>query len=288
MAKTEISVEEQPSPIGRRGMPSTFLLFMLVFLSLMVRAAELQQLARDDQERFLLGAKVVRRQTLSVGITSSQRVTLDDGRMTHDAQFQSVDIFKPREETDRGLQVNFRDSYKFNIAAYRLDRLLGLNLVPVSVERNVAGKTGALTWWMNDVLMMEKERYLKKIEPPDSDAWNRQMYQARVFGQLVANTDPNLGNFLITKDWRLWAIDFTRAFRSNKELLDAHEFVCIDPRFHEALKQLSEDAVKHEIGRYLSNWEMEGLLARREKVVEFFDRKAAEQGRDKAFCEVRR
>ena len=271
-----------------RGILAAFLLATVASLPSAAPAAPPQQPAREEQERFLLRAKVIRRETLSVGITNSHRVTLDDGRMTHDAHFQSVNMFKPRQETARGTEINFRDSYKFNIAAYRLDKLLGLNMVPVSVERKVSGKTGALTWWVDDVLMMEKDRYLKGIEPPDPEAWNRQIYQARVFNQLIANTDPNLGNFLITKNWRLWTIDFTRAFRSHKELLDPQQLTCIDPRFHEALQQLDEDATKREIGRYLSSWEMEGLLARREQVVEFFDRKAAEQGKDKAFCEVQR
>jgi hypothetical protein len=113
------------------------------------------------------------------------------------------------------------------------------------------------------------------------------MYQARAFSQLVANTDPNLGNFLITKNWKLWAIDFTRAFRSHKNLLDRKQLTCIDPQFHEALKALGDDAVKREIGSLLSNWEMEGLLARRDKIVEFFDRKAAEEGAAQAFCALR-
>jgi hypothetical protein len=140
---------------------------------------------------------------------------------------------------------------------------------------------------VDDVLMMEKDRYLKRIEPPDQEAWNRQIYQARVFSQLVANTDPNLGNFLITKNWTLWTIDFTRAFRAQKDLMDPRELTCIDPRFQQALKGLSEEAVKRDTGRYLGNWEVEGLLTRRDKIVEFFERKAAEQGEGKAFCQGR-
>lgn len=262
------------------------LLLSVALLPLATPAADPPQLNREQQEQFLMRAKVIKSETLSVGITNSQRVTLDDGRIAHDAQFQSVDIFKPRYETGSGTEINFRDSYKFNIAAYRLDRLLGLNMVPVSVERKVAGKTGAVTWWVDDVLMMEKDRYLKRIEPPDQDAWNRQIYQARVFNQLIANTDPNLGNFLITKGWKLWTIDFTRAFRAQKDLLDSRELTCVDPRLQQALKSLSEDSVKREVGSYLGNWETEGLLARRDKIVEFFERKAAEQGEEKAFCSV--
>ena len=270
----------------RLALPAVALLSLTAQVSLLGQTAGSPALSRAQQEQFLLRAKVIRSKTLPVGTTNSRRLTLDDGSLTHDAQFQAVDIFKPRYKTARTIEINFRDSYKFNIAAYRLDKLLGLNLVPVSVERKVGTKTGALTWWVDDVLMMEKDRYLKHIEPPDRDAWNRQIYQARVFEQLVANTDDNLGNFLVTKGWKLWTIDFTRAFRSQKDLLDAQQLVCIAPTFLEALKGLREDAVKREIGQYLSEWELEGLLARRQKIVELFERKAAQEGQDQAFCAV--
>ena len=268
-----------------RKMQST-LFFVVVALLPMAVKATAQQASREEQERFLLQAKVVGRQALSVGITNSERVTLTDGGITHDAHFQTVDISKPQFATARGVEINFRDTYKFNIAAYRLDKLLGLNRIPVSVERRFAGSTGAVSWWIDEVLMMEKDRYLKGIEPPDKEAWNRQIYQARVFNQLVANSDPNLGNFIITKSWRLWMVDFTRAFRAHKELSGPGELTCIDPQFHEALKNLSEESVKREMGRLLSRWEIEGLLARQGTIVEFFDRKAAEQGAAQAFCAV--
>lgn len=254
---------------------------------LAAQAVTASQLSREQQEHFLLNAQIIDSKRLSQGITGSQRATLSDGRITHDAHIQTIDEFSPRKKTDHGLEVNFRDSYKFNVAAYRLDKLLGLNMVPVSVERKVGSKMASVTWWVDDVLMEEKDRYLKGIDPPDSDAWNRQMYQARAFSQLVANTDPNLGNFLITKQWKLWAIDFTRAFRSHKNLLDRKQLTCIDPKFHEALKTLSEDAIKREIGSLLSDWEMEGLLARRHKIVEFFERKATDEGVAQAFCALR-
>lgn len=266
-----------------------FAVFLLALPGCVPTAAQAPapQPSREEQEQFLLQAEILETKRLSQGITGSQRATLSDGRLTHDAHIQTIDEFSPRKQTDRGLEVNFRDSYKFNIAAYRLDKLLGLNMVPVSVERKVGAETASVTWWVDDVLMEEKDRYLKGIEPPDPDAWNRQMYQARAFGQLVANTDPNLGNFLITKQWKLWAIDFTRAFRSHRNLLDRKQLTCIDPKFHEALKALSENAVKGELGGLLSDWEMEGLVARRDKIVEFFERKAADEGAAQAFCALR-
>jgi hypothetical protein len=270
--------------LALRGLAGIFLAALACVPLAGQTAAGSPQLSREEQERFLLDAQIVNRERLSQGITGSQRATLSDGRLTHDAHIQSIDEFTPRKKTDRGIEVNFRDSYKFNIAAYRLDKLLGLNMVPVSVERKVGPSMAAVTWWVDDVLMQEKDRFLKGIDPPDTDAWNRQMYQARVFNQLVANTDPNLGNFLITKNWKLWTIDFTRGFRTHKDLLDRKQLTCIDPRFHEALKTLTEESVRRELESLLSDWEMEGLLARRRKVVEFFDRKAAEQSQAQAFC----
>ena len=159
-------------------------------------------LTPEQKEEFLLNAKVSSSKGIGVGINNTRRATLSDGTLTHDAHGQTVDISKLSFKTLNGVELNFRDSYKYNIAAYRLDRLLGLDMVPVSVERKLGGDTGSVTWWVDDVMMMEMERYKKKVKvPPQRNAaWNDQMYQVRVFNQLVFNNDPNLGNLLITND----------------------------------------------------------------------------------------
>ncbi len=99
-------------------------------------------------ENFLLRAKIVRSEELSIGITNSRRATLSlDGR-THDAHIQTVDVLEHKAEVRRRTVLAFRDSYRYNIAAYRLDRMLGLGMVPVSVERTVGGEKSAATWWV--------------------------------------------------------------------------------------------------------------------------------------------
>ena len=105
---------------------------------------------RDQMEAFLLKAKVVDRRELSMGITNSQRAVLDDGKHRHNAHIQTVDISKTSFQTVQGTELNFRDCYKFNVAAYELDKLLDLNMVPVSVERTV-GSMAAVSWWVDDV-----------------------------------------------------------------------------------------------------------------------------------------
>ena len=190
--------------------------------------------------------------------------------VVHDAQIQTVEIYKPSHPTARGTELNFRDSYQYNIAAYRLSRMLKLDMVPVSVERKVEGKSGAVTWWIDNVLMSEKTRYLKKIAPPDRLAWNRQIYCVRVFDQLIYNTDRNLGNLLITEDWKLWMIDHTRAFRRHKKI-DPKQLVGCDRQALEAMRGLSFEALHRELGGYLNKSEITALLARREAIVEHFD-----------------
>ena len=245
-------------------------------------------LTDTQKEQFLLEAELVRTRGVSTGITGTQRATLSDGKLTHDASVQTVDIYKPSFQTARGTELNFRDSYKYNIAAYRLDRMLGLNMIPVSVERSVKGKTGAVTWWIDDVKMMEKERFQKKIEPPDQAAWNDQMHQARVFNELVYNTDANLGNLMITNDWRLWMIDFSRAFRLQKDLREPKNLTnCkLDRRVYTALRGLDEQTLKAQLGDVLRENEISGLLGRRDRIVKYFEEQISQKGEQSVICDA--
>jgi hypothetical protein len=235
-------------------------------------------LSRAEMEEFLTKAKVVARKNLSMGITNSQRGTLDDGRLKHDAHIQTVDIQKATFQTASRTEFNFRDSYKFNMAAYELDKLLELNMVPVSVERKVGGNMAAVTWWVDDALMTELDRHKKKMEPPDLKSWNPQMYVCRVFDQLIYNTDRNLGNLVITKDWKIWMIDHTRAFRTMQDLPAPENLVQCDRKLLAKLRGLNKDILTKGLERYLTSIQIDGLLARRDKIVKFFDEKVAQKG----------
>jgi len=230
-------------------------------------------------EEFLRDASMGPRRTIPIGVTNTERATLTKGNIKHDCHIQTVDISKTQYTTGRGTELNFRDSFKFNIAAYRLDRMLGLYMVPVSVERNVGGKAAAVTWWVDDVIMMELDRLKKKkVPPPDPEAWNNQMYCARVFDELIYDTDPNLGNFLIDKNWRLWMVDKTRAFRLMTNLREPKNLVKCDRGLLEALRKLDEASLMQGMKGYLTKGEIRGLLARRDKIVKFFDGEVAKKG----------
>lgn len=231
----------------------------------------------EQIEEFLRTAKPGLPSSVSGGVTGSRRVTLEQDGVRHDAQIQYIDEYKPNYPAADGWDL---DSYKFNIAAYRLGRLLGLDNIPVSVERTLRGKRGALTWWLDDVLMSEKTRYLTKTKPPESDRWNRQIYVVRVFDELIYNTDRNLGNLVITGDWKVWMIDHTRAFRLQHKLRNPEQLVRCERRFLEAMRGLDQAALAGELKGFLRRSEIEALLARRDLIVTYFDEQAAERGED--------
>jgi hypothetical protein len=148
--------------------------------------AEEPTLNKQQMEQFLLNAKVVNSTQTNKGVTNPWRLTLSDGNLTHDALFQAIDETKPLMRFASGrTEMNFKDSYKYNIAGFRLAELLGLDdIVPVTVERKWHGNTGSLSWWVPFV-MDEVDRHKQKLKAPNPDAWNKQMYKIRVFDQLV-------------------------------------------------------------------------------------------------------
>jgi hypothetical protein len=223
--------------------------------------------ADAEIERFLLEGKVGDTHGTKKGITGAQRATLSTPTLTHDAQIQNIDESKREFRTDRGIEFDFRDSWTFNIAAYKIDRLIGLNMVPVSVERRYRSTPSAFTWWLDDVLMDEGDRLKKKIEAPDRGYWSRQTMMMRLFDQLIANVDRNMGNIVYTKDWRLWPIDHTRAFRKNKELLTPAHVTRCDRKVFERLKALDLATLKREVGKWLDDAQLKALLARRDLIV---------------------
>ncbi len=239
------------------------------------QAAPPQAAPLDDAaiEAFLRTARVVRTRAAGKGVTESVRATLSDGTLTHDAHIQSVDEAKREFRAGRTIEYNFRDSWRFNIAVYKIDRLLGLNLVPVSVPRSWRSRRSAFTWWADDVLMDEEQRMKKNAAPPNVACWNDQLRLVRVLDQLIDNSDRNLGNLLITNNWRLWAIDHTRAFRYSETPRNVLILVAIDRTVLRRLEALDFPTLKREIGEYVTDADIRSILSRRDGIVAHFQKR---------------
>jgi hypothetical protein len=252
--------------------------FSMLFASVAVSADD-AELTKDQIKEFLTTAKIVSAKQSGKGITHPLRLTLNDGKMTHDASFQAVDEHKTNVQMASGkTEMNFVDSYKYNIAAYMLAEMLGIDdMIPVYVERKYKGDSGSLSWWL-PVKMDEEERAKQKLAAPNLDAWNNQMYRIRVFDQLVYDTDPNLTNVLISEDWKIWRVDFTRAFRLDKNLRNPADLVRCDRQLLEKLKTLDGNQLGDKTKRYLNKDEVKAVMARRDKIVEKFQQLVAEKG----------
>src|SRR5262245_48038888 len=119
-----------------------------------------------DRERFLLEGQVVRTKGAPNGITGTTRATLRLDGVDHDASIQTIDQQKSANSLASGTEIDFRDSYKNNVAAYKLDRMMGLNMIPVTVVRMYDAKKASYTWWVDNVIMDEKDRRDKKPPVP--------------------------------------------------------------------------------------------------------------------------
>ena len=231
-----------------------------------------------QMQKFLLEAKVVRSRPAGSGTTGTLRMTLSDGTMTHDAQAQFIEAEQAIYRVQGYTEFNFRDCFCFNIAAYKLAELLGIDNVPMSIERRVDGKPAAVTWWVDDVAMTEEQRRKKSAQDPSPQRFDHYQYRQRVFDELIQNRDRNQGNTLYTSTWMTWMVDHTRAFRLNKELSRPTELIRIERPLYEGLKKLSVQSVTAAVGKQLRKAEIEAVISRRDAILKIFDARIAKSG----------
>jgi len=260
------------------------LTLLILFLILVLpAAAQAQQQPRTpssletsaEREVFLLKANIVTEAPADG--RSSWRVSLDDGNRKHDAGVETADGSDPT-----------RRDYRFNVAAYELNKVLGLNLVVPSVERLMSGRPASLTWWLDNFAMNEMDRRRKRIDPPDLQSWNRQVQAVRVFDELISNTyrdtSPALylnsvwDNLLITSEWTIWITDHTGAFRTRKQLADPESLTRCPRTVLGRLRALNREPLRRTLRKYLSSQQIDALDVRRALLLRHFDDQIASKG----------
>ena len=257
---------------------SAALVVLLVVIGLVgayAQEATAPPLSPEERERFLLDADLSDYRFLSEGVTRSRRATASDGELTHDVHIQTVDMSRRLAFGE----INFRDSYLYNVAAYRVAVLLGLDCVPMSVERRVRGERAAVTWWVDDVAMDENARRERRTWGPNPAATYQQIYTMHVFDELIRNADRNRGNQLWTSDWKMWLIDHTRAFRLDDEELSRPEMMLRVPGdLLGRLRNLTPEALAEAVGDSLDRPRQRSLMRRRDLLVQHFDDLIDERG----------
>jgi hypothetical protein len=242
------------------------------FLSFTFLGAQftLEELAERPQiEEFLKKAKILRSQEIGEGVTKPIRLFLGKGEMEGSGCWKNP----------IGMRKGYLEGWKYEIAAYEMDKLVGLNMIPPTVEREFNGKKGSLQFWVTSV-MSDLERIERGLHIPEDklDSWSKHKYLARAFDCLIANEDRTQQNIRYTEDWRTILIDHSRSFRSSEKFrkqlvlgkngLLAQKFFRMLPRtFVKKIQDLNYKLLKDAVGPYLKKNEIEAILDRKELLL---------------------
>lgn len=224
--------------------------------------ANIWQTRTAEFETYLKAAKVEKLAEIPVGVTKPVRAYLEPGGLVGSFAWKPL---RP------GLRDGYFESYKSEIAAYELDKVLGLNMVPVVVERRVNNDLGAAIMWVDGV------RSWESVQPlPKPATWGFQLARMKMFDDLISNSDRNKGNLIVDADWHIYLIDHSRAFVTDVKL--PQELQNIDRALWEKMLALDEAGLKASMGAWLDSRQLQALLRRRDLMKKKIDALVAKRG----------
>jgi hypothetical protein len=266
-----------------------FLSFIVVLGMSLLSVAQFtpEELAeRAKWEDYLATAKIVGQEQMGgeEAVTNPWKLTLEKDGIRRNALWKNA----------KGMMKGYLEGWNYEISAYRMDKLLGLNMVPPTVEIRFRGDRGSCQLWIEDTMSL-KTKEAKKIKTPSFKIfyWNRATYLQRAFDNLIANEDRHMNQILITKDWRMILIDHSRSFRTGKvrgidytnsliyteKHKEGPKLMSELPRaFVEKIKALNFQMIKDAVGEYLTDDEINAVLARKELVLKEIDKLIAKNG----------
>ena len=234
----------------------------------------------DDQILdFLATAEVIKQKELSSGSTKPLKVLLEKDGVRANAIFRTIDI-----ENGTGPR-GFRDSYHFEVAAYEVSRLVGLNSVPPAVVRRHDNKEGSMQLWVESA-RSETDRIEKGDRPAFPSRLIYQKHMMRVFDHLIHNFDRNTGNVLVDSSGNLWMIDHTRSFKAWGDFPDGPPVAICERNLWHRLRALDADLIKERLRPHLTSVQLAALVKRHRKLVQHVEQLIRDQGEDSVLYDL--
>jgi hypothetical protein len=236
----------------------------------------------------LRASRVVSQHEIGRGVAGARKLVLEFEGVRFHAAFRTVDV-SIRDTSVRGARrpKEHRDAAIFEAAAYRLSQLLGLGRVPPAVQRTINGEAGTVQIWMEDTRPEIELVEADALSPPDAVRFLRQKQIMDLFDSLIANTDRNQGNLLVDRNWNIWLIDHTRAFKQSSKLLHAERLANCERSLWANLRAIDDDTLRDSLGPYLKGREISELLQRRVKLVRHIQSLIDKQGKEAVLFDLR-
>ena len=236
-----------------------------------------------EAEVFLLTAQVTSQRDIGTGVTKPRQLVLEkDGLRVH-AAFNYVEVEGDNKKlADGSTEMFFIDSYRSDIATYRLSRMLGLEMIPPGVERQIDGVDGVVRLWIENLESYQDWLDEGNSGTPGSLYLQRQLRDQIAFDLLIRNTDRNQSNINWDPDSNLWMIDQTRSLGRDPSLRAAEKkkFKGCSRTLYEGVKSLKEGDVERELSPYMSSFQIKALLKRRDALVKRIDSEIKKKGED--------
>lgn len=235
--------------------------------ALEVKSARIWDGRNVEFEAFIRDAPIDRIEEVPLGVTHPKRAYFKPGGLVVSAAWK---ILPP------GRPSGYWESYKSEIAAYELDKVLGMGMVPVAVEKKWNRETAAAILWLSPI------HSWKEMEPkPKPAKWVRQVARMKMFDNFICNKDRNAGNLLVDDDWNLYLIDHSRAFIWDKDMAVKMEH--IDREFWDKIQALDEAQLTTALGQWVDRDGIRAMLTRRARMKKEIEKLVAANGETAVF-----
>ena len=220
-------------------------------------------------ERFLVKAKVQSFRELGRGSTRPLLLVLDGKDLNKRGLFKHVDCVVKVQAVD-GSELQMKDRHQHEVAAYKVDRMLGLGKVPVTVVRTLEdhGAGSLQSWIEGSIDNTEIDR--EAMSDSELTLLEGRLMRGRVFDALIGNPERKQSDILHRPEAdQIFFVDHSATFSISHELgpFLGDEGCFLDPDFEQALRSLSRERVDEELEPWVSNEQIRALMDRRDALL---------------------